>query len=135
MEIMVVNTVTGLVPKYGTDYEAKKRLPIGWEGIVTVRLPRNYEFHKKFFALLHLGFENQDNYGDFDDYRALITCRAGYYKEIKTDKGVVYMPKSISFSKMDELEFEELYNKVINLLVKDLKISVEDIEHELFNFM
>ena len=132
---MVVNTVTGLVPKYGTDYEAKKRLPIGWEGIVDVRLPRNYEFHKKFFALLMLGFENQDSYDDFEDYRAIITCRAGYFKEIKTDKGVVYMPKSISFSKMDELAFSELYDKIINILVKDLKIGKEDIEHELFNFM
>lgn len=135
MKIMVINTVTGLVPKYGTDYEAKKRLPIGWEGIVTVTLPRNYEFHKKFFALLMLGFENQDAYDDFEDYRALITCRAGEYKEIKTPKGVVYMPKSISFAKMDELAFSDLYDKVVNLLVKDLKISAEDIEHELFNFM
>ena len=135
MKIMVINTVTGLVPKYGTDYEAKKRLPIGWEGIVTVTLPRNYEFHKKFFALLMLGFENQDSYDNFDDYRALITCRAGYYKEIKTDKGVVYMPKSISFAKMDEFAFEELYNKVINLLIKDLKISAEDINNEIINFL
>ena len=35
--------------------------------------------------------------------------KAGFCRSIETDKGLMILPKSISFEKMDNLEFEDLY--------------------------
>jgi len=124
-----------LVALYDSDAELIGKLKQDTEYKFSVIHPRNYQFHKKFYALLNMGFQNQDKYDDFETYRAVMTMRAGFYKTVETGKGVVYLPKSIAFAAMDELEFTELYNKMINLLCKDLDLSQPDIEAELINFM
>lgn len=95
--------------------------------------PRNPLFHKKFFALLKMGFENQEEITDFEGYRSIVTMRAGYYKEIKTKKGLVYLPKSISFENMKQEEFEKLYKDVFQVIFGT--VESKEIENELINFL
>jgi len=81
--------------------------------------PRNSKFHRKFFALLNIAFENQDKYDNFSDFRVEISLKCGSYREHITTKGVIiYVPKSIAFSNMDELEFSELYDKALDVIIK-----------------
>lgn len=135
MEIYLIKNDKGqFIPAYNSGYEKAKRIKEGTEVLANIRKPRNIKFHRKFFALLNMGFKNQERYTEFEDYRAVMSMKAGFYKTIETDKGVVYLPKSISFSKMDELEFEELYSKMIDVLIRELKITEETIEQELMNF-
>ena len=58
MEIYCKVTEAGLVPMYGSDLDEKKRLKKGEEVLCVIRKPRNYKFHKKFFALLRLTLDN-----------------------------------------------------------------------------
>lgn len=97
--------------------------------------PRNYKFHKKFFALLNLGFANQDRYKDFTEYRTIKTMQAGFFKMIITDRGKVFIPESISFANMDELEFEKLYKTVLDIICSETKLTGPEVENELLNFM
>ena len=60
MEIWVTNTLSGLKPMYGTDYDNKKKLKVGQDYLVTVKMPRNLKFHRKMFALYNLVFQNQE---------------------------------------------------------------------------
>lgn len=46
------------MPLYPADYEEKKKLKLGVEYEVEVRIPRNIGFHRKFFALLNVGWAN-----------------------------------------------------------------------------
>jgi hypothetical protein len=53
----------------------------------------------------------------FEAYREWVTIQAGYYTEhIYPDGSKNRRAKSISFSKMDELEFQQLYKSALNVL-------------------
>tara|TARA_B100001250_G_scaffold178716_1_gene153599 strand:+ start:455 stop:877 length:423 start_codon:yes stop_codon:yes gene_type:complete len=109
-----------LVPSLPEDEEKMK----GWtnEEIieVNVRKPRNPKFHRKFFALVGLVFANQEKYTNREDLLVELKIRTGHYKEHINYEGLtIYIPKSISFEKMDELEFEKFYNKVIDVVLQN----------------
>ena len=72
---------------------------------------------------------------DKDNLRAYLTVKAGFYETIKTDTGVMYLPKSISFAKMDELEFEQLFIKFLNVSSKLIGVDNGDIMNELSEFL
>ena len=58
MDIYCRVTPYGLVPLYDSDHDLKQRLRVGSTVRCRVSLPRNYRFHKKFFALVRLTFDN-----------------------------------------------------------------------------
>ena len=135
MRFFCQNTATGLVPLYDSDYEEKRKLKIGEVYFCEITKPRNYEFHKKFFALITLGFDNTDLQMPFEAYRAYITMKAGYADVFETPGGKMALPKSISFSNMDEDEFNKLYHSVIQVIHKQTGTDKETIERELINYM
>src|SRR4051812_48782179 len=78
MDIWVRCSLGGLVPMYDTDLENKKKLKVGSEYLVSVKMPRNIRFHRKIFALYNLVFQNQETYRFLDDLRRDITIEAGF---------------------------------------------------------
>jgi hypothetical protein len=120
----------GLRPVNTEDEEKMKSLPMDWEGEVTLRHPRNYQFHKKYFALIKLGFENQEQYNSMDHYRILMQMKAGFYDLVTTDKGVLPIAKSISFSSMESHEFMDLYSKVLYEISVHLDIGSSKLDEE-----
>jgi len=135
MKLYCQNTITGLVPLYPADYEEKKKLKLGVEYEVEVRTPRNIGFHRKFFALLNVGWANTSLDMPFETYRKYIIIKAGYFKIYKTPKGLFYDAESISFSSMSHDRFEELYSRVLDKIIEDIGITNEEIEKQLINFM
>lgn len=135
MEIYLRRTITGFAPVHNSDLDLIKKIKVGQEVKAEIVAPRNYQFHKKFFALLNIGFQNQDQYDNFEKFRFVMIMKAGWFEAIKTDKGVVYMPKSISFAKMDNEEFERLYNAMLQEVIDLIGADEETIENELINFM
>jgi len=120
----------GLKPVNADDEEKIKSLPLDWDGIVTVRRPRNYDFHKKYFALLKLGYENQERYKNKDHYRYVMQMKAGFYDAVETDKGTIYLPVSVSFGKMEENEFQQIYEKVLIEISGDLGLGTDELSKE-----
>ena len=135
MVIYVKNTIHGLIPLYSADYEDKKKLKLGKEYKVNITNPRNYEFHKKFMALINLGHQNTQLEMPFDTYRKYITIKSGYYKAYDTGKGVYFEADSISFGNMSQDKFEELYSRVVDSIIKDIGVTSDEIEQELINFL
>ena len=79
--------------------------------------------------MLHVGFsqwepgEINSEYGkpekNFDRYRSDIIILCGFFNSVvRIDGSVRIEPKSISFAKMTEEEFSDLYSKTINVLLK-----------------
>ena len=86
---------------------------------VEVKEARNPGHHRKFFSMVGFIFKNQDKYETVTDLLIEIKLRTGHYKEHVTARGkLVYIPKSISFAKMDQKEFEEFYDKAIDICIK-----------------
>jgi hypothetical protein len=132
MKIHLKKTMYGFVPMYPSDKEYFDKLEMGWEGQVDITKPRNLGFHKKYFALLNLGFQNtKTGIAEFEHYRYWAIMKAGYYAEPMPG---MYVPRSISFAKMDEDEFEKLYQNTIQVIIADTGADYEDIENNLIDF-
>lgn len=130
-----INLQNKIVPLYDSDYEVLKKLrkntPLAFE----IKQERNYKFLKKFFALLNLVYENQEMYTDIEDLRSDLTIEAGYYVLRYNIHGEeIKKAKSISFAKMEEAEFSELYNKIIDVIVKYFNFDRQDIMEHIEQF-
>lgn len=133
MKILVIKTHRGLVPVYDSDLENYVKIPLNEQFYIEYKKTRNIKFHKKYFALLKLGFENQDKYSSMEDLRRDLIITAGLYTEVvNVITGEVYiLANSISFSKMDDMEFDDLYNKTKDVICKWLGLSNEAVEDEI----
>lgn len=144
MKILCVITETGLTPKYESDREEFKKLKRNAEVVVEIKKGRNIEFHKKYFALLKLTFENfpewlEDtlNVHSVEDLRTRIKIDLGLYDISHYGNQSIIVLKSIAFDKMDETEFEKFYRMSVNHIIKNyLKgVSNEQIEEEIWKFL
>ena len=124
-----------LLPEYPGDYDNLKKLKPGVTYLFELKQPRNIDFHRKFFALLNLTFENQEHFNNLDEMRAWLIMKAGYYKLVITPTGEMFQPLSISFSSMDNIEFSKLYSSVLDIICEWLNISDEDVQEQLINYM
>lgn len=111
---------------------------------------RNPAFHRKYFALLNFAFEQweptQQTYKDeiveknFDRFRSDIAILSGFGFPVTNIRGEVKMEaKSISFARMDESEFDKLYQTTINVIMKHIltrytKDDVENTINQLLSF-
>ena len=129
MKLFVIKQLNNtLKVAYNSDYDKIKKLKVGEEYQCEVKQPRNLKFHKKFFALVNMLFENQEIYNNPDRLRKDLIIEAGLYDEWADFQGVMQREaKSISFAKMTENEFSELYSKVIDVIVKHFNFDRQDI--------
>jgi len=111
---------------YDSDFESLRKMPVGREYEVEIKNRRNYKFHKKFFALINLVYQNQEHYNNLNHLRSDLIKASGFYEERTSFDGeLITEAKSIKFSKMDEIEFNDLYNRVIDTVVKYFNFDKE----------
>jgi len=129
MKLTVIKQLNNsLKVAYNSDYELVKKLKLDTAYQCEIKRPRNYKFHKKYFALLNMLFENQERYSSIDHLRYDLTIEAGKYTIRKDLKGdMVKVPDSISFANMNVLEFEDLYSKTLDVIVKYFNFNKQDI--------
>ena len=125
MEAYFIKVNGTLIPVNESDREILGKFKVGVPLRVQVTTPRNYEFLKKYFALLNLAFDywepDDEALGEknFNRFRSDVTILAGYYEQyIRVDGSLRIEPKSVSFGKMTEDEFTGLYNNTIDALIK-----------------
>lgn len=145
MELFLKNTASGLRPLYDDDYEEKRKLKIGQVYKAKITKARNVEFHNKYFALIKCAWEYQDERGreslrnNIEGFRKTAEIAAGHCDIIWSLrlKEWVEVPKSIAFDKMDEIEFQGLYDRVFDVLLQTFlrHISEDEFNQGLLNFM
>lgn len=116
MKLHLLNTIDGLRPCTDPDYDQKKRLKIGAVYEAEIREVRNYQFLRKYFALIRCAYafltpSQQEFIKSPDGLRKTVQIAAGYcevYYSIKR-KEWVEESKSIAFENMTESEFSEVY--------------------------
>jgi hypothetical protein len=132
MEVLLKKTLGGaLVPLDEGQEDLLKKFGVDSLLRCEIKQVRNPRFHRKFFALLNVGYEAweppmQEYKGyevqkEFEHFREDVTIAAGFYVVTTNLHGTVRLrAKSISFAKMDEDEFERLYNNVANVLLQSV---------------
>ncbi len=129
MKLTVIKQLNNtLKVAYNSDYELIKKLKPNTEYQCEIKRPRNYAFHKKYFALIKMLFENQYLYSDISDLRHDLIIEAGYYRRYINIKGIdTKTALSMSFSSMNQEDFDELYSKTLDVIVKFFNFDKQDI--------
>jgi len=135
MKLLLQNTLSGLVPLYPSDMDSKRHLKLGETYEADIKHPRNYEFLKKFMALINVGCENTKLEMPFDTYRKYMTIKAGYFNAYQTPKGLYYEAMSLSFASMDEATFQDVYSRVMDKIIEDIGCTKPEVEQQLISFM
>ena len=115
-----------LEPANPKAIEALKTIAVG--SIVKGKLskPRNSQHHRKFFALLGLVFENQEHYKTPESMLIYIKAGVDHGEWVLTKKfGSIFIPWSISFAKMDQVEFSAFYNKCVDFIVLEVLPGID----------
>ena len=137
-------TPTGLKPLYDEDYDQKKMLKVGTVYEATIKELRNVAFHRKYFSLVNLSWEylNEQQRAFFKEdvnaFRKTVEIAAGHYEPVYsvTRQSWLEVPKSIAFDKLSETEFEQLYEKVKNVIFQMFipAVSKDEFEYVLKDF-
>lgn len=132
------------MPLYEEDHDEKKKLKKGEIYRASISVFRNYEFHKKYFALINCSWEylteaQQEFYRNNKEYfRKSLEVSAGYCEVIYNHrlKSFVDIPKSVAFDKMGESEFQDLYRDVKHVVCNIVlrHITIEEFEQGLASF-
>ena len=136
MKLIVRKQLNGsLKAVYESDVELLKKIKVDEDVEITLTRPRNIKFHRKFFALINLVFQNQEIYNNPEHLRYDLTIESGFYDVTYNWLGEeIKRAKSISFAKMEEPEFAELYNRFSDAIVRCFKFEKEDIEENINDF-
>ena len=114
---------------FDNDYEQANKIKVGEPYEYEYKNARNLAFHRKYFGLLNTVISNTEAFKDVNHLRAILCIEIGYYDELinPLTGEIKIIPKSISFSKMDNVEFEELYNKSIDYCCKVLLVDRQEL--------
>lgn len=119
-DVYVVRRGNAFIAGWPDDQEKLKRVHEGEMIKVSFSKPRNAKFHKKYFALLQVVVDNDDRYEGVEEVLHVMKLKLGHYDNIvNTDGRIIYKPKSISFAKMDDIAFNDFYQKTVNKILKD----------------
>lgn len=136
MNITLVKTgdSTFVIP-YKEDIEIAKQFKMGKMYKVKISADRNSKHHRKFFAILRLVVNNSKDFQNTDMLLSWLKIKAGITYTVKIGGDICLFPKSISFDKMNQIEFKKFYNRSLDILAEYLKISVDDIEQNSWDYL
>lgn len=120
---------------FDNDLDNIKKLPLNEVVEVEIKRKRNIKFHKKFFALINLVFQNQEVYTNIEHLRKDLIIASGHYELRHNIEGLeIAEAKSISFSNMDETEFNDLYNSVVDTICKHFHFDKQQLIDEVAQY-
>lgn len=130
MEVLLTKTPQGfLIPLSESEADKCKRFKVGSTVRAEMSAPRNGKFHRKFFAMLDIGFDafdppESEHKGlpvqkNRERFRKDCIIAAGFYDAVANLNGEVRAEAhSISFANMDDDDFEKVYSAVANVLLQ-----------------
>ena len=143
MQIALIKMPGGMFrPANESDAEIVEKIANNRYVTADIKQVRNPAFHAKFFALLNFGYQyfepepqiirGMEAVKNFDRFREDVTILAGHREAVVNIKNEVrYVAKSISFGSMDELEFNELYKTVFEVIWRLVVSKVHGMTEEI----
>lgn len=131
MRFLAIKNLGALRPVDQTGEDALRKLGHGQIVTVEVRRPRNIKFHRLYWALVTIVWEQLDEarYPTSEDLHAAIKIAAGLRTRIVLPDGTVgFIPGSIAFHKMDQAAFEQFYDRVCDLISRHFLPGVKSEE-------
>lgn len=132
MDILLLKHPKGFL--YPADELEAEKIKTMKQGVLVraeVKQVRNPQFHRKFMALLRIGFDAFNPPAgeykgfpvqkDFEQFREDVTIAAGFFTVSYRINGEMRVrAKSIRFGRMSQEDFERLYSQVANVLLQKI---------------
>lgn len=113
------------IPNTSEDEEHFNSFKIGQKFETIPWSERNYEFHKKLFALLNIVTSRNMRWKNPYILLKAIQFDIGSVDIIRDiNDQIKTMPKSIAFKNMSEIEFTTLFNDIVNFMLANLDVLV-----------
>lgn len=131
MKFLAVKHLGSLRPADAAGEEALRKLGQGQLVEIELRRPRNVRFHRMYWALVTLVWEqlDEERYPTAEDLHAAIKIAAGLRTRIELPDGTLgFIPGSIAFHKMSEDDFAAFFDRVCGLVAKYFLPGVTDAE-------
>ena len=143
MEVKLIRTPLGLAPFGDESYDLIRSLP--YDTIVTAKIQesRNPLFHRKYMQFFNVAwkFQNEDTqswFGTVRNFRKTIEVAAGHCDKVyNLELGAwVDIPRSVAYDALDQSEFEDLYERVKNIVFTQFlpEVNLDDFFEELKDF-
>lgn len=138
----LIRTEMGFLPADDSSRDALKRWKVGDAAKVEMTKARNYQFFRKWWALINFAFDHWEPEEkvqfkgvpvekNLDRFRKDITILAGHFTaSYRVDGSCRIEPKSIAFGNMSEDTFADLYSKTIDVVLKHILTNYEKEELE-----
>ena len=141
MELYALRHGCQLLPCYDDDAEKLKSIRDGQPVLVTIAEARSIRFHRKYFALVSTAWECLDGRWrirfreNLDNFRRTLTLLAGFTDQVYRPSSGEWLevPRSISFERMSEAEFRQLYNATLNVLCEQFLPEADGRREALLN--
>ena len=117
-ELWLTRKMDMLVPANEQSLDALRAMKVGEWYRADIKLPRNVKHHKKYFALLGAVHPHQSMWPTFRKFRAKFEEALGCGEYYVNGRGERYFEnESISFANMDQDEFEQFYERAVELIL------------------
>ena len=89
--------------------------------------PRNLKHHQKYWVALSYIAQNMENQLSKEALHEAIKLLSGHVIPVKTTSGVLAIPSTINFSKMNQMDFEKFYNRAMDVVSSEFLPFIKDI--------
>jgi hypothetical protein len=138
LNVLLVREGTRLAAADPISAEAIAGIALRETVTASIRRSRNPRHHAKLFALLNIVFQQQDQFATVQDLLGAIKLATGYFDLGKTIDGIPYcVPKSIALASMAQTEFEQFYDKAVQVILTKIlpNINRDDLERQVHEIL
>lgn len=145
MKFTVIKKENALRPVTPSDWEIFNQYPEGHRDVIKLkkkRTPAQIKLFDKWWAVMRLLYQNQREVGGKQKWGSpervskslLIAC--GYYRKYYGFKGTVYIEaESIAFENCDPEKFEEIWERAVPFILKELGCTENELNENLVFYL
>ncbi len=128
MDVYLKRTLTGFTAADDASVDAMKGYRIGDVYRADIVKPRNLKNHRRWWALCTIIYQNTEAYGSTEQVSDHLKILSGHCNSVSSEAtGQVYLlPKSIAFSSLDELEFQDVFDRAAKAVCEHIIPGIND---------
>ena len=133
MKVALARTLSGWTPGDDEAIRVSRRWEPGEIVIVDLKKTRVYKSLKRYQALLTLVFSNSSKFQSRDQVHQYLKIRAGHTTLIGIEgtNEVLVLANSIDYDTLDELEFQEVWSRIKDVVCEEIIPGLKKPELEL----
>ncbi|MCW5615871.1 MAG: DUF1367 family protein [Rhodocyclaceae bacterium] len=136
MKVILRKDLNCFRPVCDQGEQTLRRMAPGQLVMVNFTFPRNVGHHRKFFAMLDIVLKNQEHFKSTDQLLDALKIAIGHTTTVKVKRGTFEIPKSISFAKMDQAQFDNFYKRAVDFVLAEVipGLGRDELEREVMQF-